>query len=74
MFLFVGTFLLSLSLIAVLHIYIFKKVHPIISKIIIAFIGIGSIFTLTVHGIWLGLTILILGFLWLKNYQPKREV
>lgn len=69
MFLVTGVLALSIGIIAVLHIYIFRRLPGLLSKIIDISIGIASIFTLTVHGIWLGLTIIILGLLWL---YPKK--
>lgn len=72
MFLLLGTFLLGLGLIIVFNIIIFKKL-PTVFGYAIVFITTGFLFfTKTVHGIWLGLTILILGVLWLKFFVSKK--
>ena len=71
MFLIVGAFLLAVGLIIVFHNVIFKKMPKTIGYIVL-FITTGLLFfTRTVHGIWLGLTILIVGFIWLKYFVRK---
>ncbi len=66
MFLFIGTLFLAAGLIWVLNSFIYKKLPKNISYIITLVIGIGFLITGTVHGIWLGLTIIIIGLLWLR--------
>lgn len=72
MFLLLGTFLLGLGLIIVFNIFVFKKLPPVFGYATV-FLTAGILFfTKTVHGIWLGLTILILGVLWLKFFGSKK--
>lgn len=74
MFLLLGTFLLALGLIIILNVMLFNKIPKIISYSII-YITSGLLFlTVTVHGIWLGLTILILGTLWIKYFVKLNRV
>jgi len=72
MFLLLGTFLLGLGLIIVFNIIVFKKLPPVFGYAIIFLTAGFLFFTKTVHGIWLGLTILILGVLWLKFIESKK--
>lgn len=71
MFLVVGTFLLAIGFIIVFHNIIFKKLPKVIGYIAVFFISGLLFFTKTVHGIWLGFTILIFGFIWLKYFVKK---
>ncbi|HQF42667.1 MAG TPA: hypothetical protein PK073_07110 [Ignavibacteriaceae bacterium] len=72
MFLVIGTFLLALGLITVFHNIFFKRLPKTISYILLFIITSLLFFTKTVHGIWLGLTILIFGFLWVKFFVKRK--
>jgi len=73
MFLVIGTILLAAGLVMVFNQIIFKKLPKPIGYIVL-FLTTGLLlFTRTVHGIWLGLAILIIGFIWLK-YFVKRSI
>lgn len=73
MFLIVGTFLLAIGFVIVFHNIIFKRMPKAIGYIAV-FLTAGLLFfTRTVHGIWLGFTILVFGYVWLK-YFVKRKV
>lgn len=78
MFLVVGTLLLAVGLIIVFQLTLFHRLPKAFSYAVI-FITAGLLlFTKTVHGIWLGLSIVILGVLWIKfflknNRQIKAE-
>jgi len=72
MFLLVGTFLLAAGLIMVFNIIVFKKLPKVFGYALV-FITAGLLLsTKTVHGIWLGFTILIAGVLWLKYFSGKK--
>ncbi|MBS3945869.1 MAG: hypothetical protein KGZ42_10250 [Melioribacter sp.] len=71
MILLLGTLFLSLGIIYVLHSLIFSKIPKSLSYFILFTVVIGMFATLTVHGIWLGLTILIFGVVWLKNFYKR---
>lgn len=72
MFLVIGTFLLAAGLVMVFNQIIFKKM-PKPAGYIVLFLTAGLLFlTKTVHGIWLGLTIIIIGFIWLKYFVNKK--
>jgi hypothetical protein len=68
MFLMIGVLIMSLGLMLVFHLTFFKIVPKVISYIIVLLIGFGLIFTLNVHGIWLGMMIIITGMLWIKLF------
>jgi len=68
MFLLLGTFFLAVGVIYVLHTLLFKKLPKSLSYFILYVVVFGMIATLTVHGIWLGLTTFILGVLWLRYF------
>ncbi|PJA99285.1 MAG: hypothetical protein CO128_04045 [Ignavibacteriales bacterium CG_4_9_14_3_um_filter_30_11] len=73
MFLVIGTFLLSAGLVMVFKQIIFKRMPKPVGYFVL-FITAGILFlTRTVHGIWLGLTILVIVFIWLK-YFVKRKI
>jgi len=72
MFLVVGTFLLALGLVMVFNQIIFKKLPKPVGYIVLFLVSGLLFFTRTVHGIWLGLTILIIGFIWLKYFVKKK--
>lgn len=72
MFLIIGTFLLAAGLVIVFHNIFFKNLPKSVGYIIL-FVTTGLLFfTGTVHGIWLGLTILVFGFIWLKYFVKKK--
>ncbi len=71
MILLLGTLFLSVGLIYVLHTIFFKKMPKIISYTILFLIVFGMLLTFTVHGIWLALTTLILGNIWIKHFAKK---
>ena len=66
MVLLLGTLFLSVGIIALLPFYLYRKVPKLLSYIITFAIGFIFLFTATVHGIWLGLSIFIIGFFWLR--------
>jgi hypothetical protein len=72
MFLVIGTFLLALGLVMVFNQIVFKKLPKPFGYIVLSLTAGLLILTRTVHGIWLGLTILIIGFIWLKYFVKKR--
>jgi hypothetical protein len=72
MFLIIGTFLLSAGLVMVFNQVIFKRLPKTIGYIVIFLTSGLLFFTRTVHGIWLGLTILVIGFIWLKYFVKKK--
>ncbi len=72
MFLVIGTFLLALGLVMVFNQIIFKKLPKPVGYIVLFLVSGLLFFTRTVHGIWLGLTILIIGFIWLKYFVKKK--
>jgi hypothetical protein len=71
MFLLVGTFFLAAGIIYIFYIYLYKHLPKILSYIITFAVSMVLIFTATVHGIWLGLTILIVGFILIRNINNK---
>jgi len=66
MVLLLGTLFLSVGIIALLHSYVYRKAPRALSCIITFAIGFMFLFTATVHGIWLGLSIIIIGFFWIR--------
>lgn len=72
MFLVVGTFLLAAGIVLIINQIIFRRLPKPIGYTVI-FITAGLlIITGTVHGIWLGLTFLIFGYIWLKYFVKNR--
>jgi hypothetical protein len=73
MFLVIGAFLLAAGLVMVFNQIVFKKLPKLFGYIVL-FLTVGLLlFTRTVHGIWLGLTLLIIGVIWLKYFVEKKE-
>lgn len=68
MFLIVGTIFLAVGLITVFQLTLFNRLPKSFSYAIIFIVAGLLIFTKTVHGIWLALTIIIIGVLWLKFF------
>ncbi len=73
MFLFVGVFFISVVMIVLLQIYLFPKAPLWVSKIVVVVLSLAIIGTLTVHGMWLGISFMTLGLIWLK-ISGKSEV
>lgn len=71
MFLIVGTFILSVGIVVLLHRMITVRFGIIVSRLVLLLIVISLLFTGTVHGIWLALTVMIVGYLWLEYYSNK---
>lgn len=72
MFLVVGTFLLAAGIVLIINQIIFRRLPKPIGFTVIYLTAGLLIFTGTVHGIWLGLTILIIGYIWLKYFVKER--
>lgn len=66
MFLVIGTFLLAAGLVMVFNQVVFKKLPKSIGYIILFLTAGLLLFTRTLYGIWSWLTILVIGFIWLK--------
>ena len=66
MILLLGTLFLSVGIIVLLHLYIYRKAPRALSYVITFAIGFAFLFTATVHGIWLGLSIMVIGFFWIR--------
>lgn len=73
MFLLIGSFLMAIGLLLVLHLLIFTKAHKIIDYIIVIIIGMALIISLSVHGVWLGMMIIIIGILWIKFFKKNKQ-
>lgn len=74
MVLLIGSVALAIGIVFLLNIFIFKHLPKFINYLITFIIGLSAIATRTVHGIWLGLCILVLGLSWLKLfYKPKTK-
>lgn len=73
MILLLGTFFLSIGILYVLHTLLFSKIPRLVSYLILITVVFGMLATLTVHGIWLGLTTLIFGVIWLKYFYKRRS-
>jgi len=69
MFLIIGSILLAGLLIFVLEIYVFKKIPIWLSKVIVIVVSVSLILTATVHGIWLGISFLTIGLIYIKINQ-----
>jgi len=72
MILLLGTLFLSVGIIALLHFYLYRLVPKILSYVVTFAIGFMFLFTATVHGIWLGLSIIIIGFFWLRIFKINK--
>ncbi len=66
MYLYIGVLFLAVFMIVLLQIYLFPKAPLWVSKIVIVVLSLAIIGTLTVHGIWLGISFMTLGLIWLK--------
>jgi len=73
MFLILGAAFLSIGVLYVLHVLLFTRMPKIVSFSILFLVSIGMIATLTVHGFWLGLTLLVIGVLWLRFIHRQKE-
>jgi len=73
MFLFVGALLMAFGLLSVFHLFLFRKIPYLLSYAIVIITGVLMISAFNVHGIWLGLIIIIIGMLWIKFLVKKKS-
>ncbi|MFZ2323284.1 MAG: hypothetical protein WAV89_06270 [Ignavibacteriaceae bacterium] len=72
MFLVVGTLLLPAGIVLIINQIIFRRLPKPFGYTVIYLTAGLLIFTGTVHGIWLGITILIIGYIWLKYFVKNK--
>ncbi|KAF0151143.1 MAG: hypothetical protein FD143_2178 [Ignavibacteria bacterium] len=72
MILFLGTHFLAIGVVFLLHIILYKRVPKSLSYFVLYLVSFGMLSTVTVHGIWLGLTTLIIGTLCLRYYHTQK--
>lgn len=71
MVLLIGVILLAIGIVYMIHRLITVRFGVVVSRIVLFIVSFSLILSATVHGIWLGLSVLIIGYLWLEYYGKK---